>query len=99
MVCSACLPVIFIWNIHREFVRIHPQTGLKPVSLLSCRVEVEVGNVEGFIIQNLNWIRPQLLQVCLVNLREPLQEVSPRNLGVVGDEDVGKVDSKSWTPY
>ena len=76
----------------------HSETSLEPVAFISACVEEEVWDVECLVIQDLDGIRPQLLQVGLVDLREPLQEVLSGNLGVKWDEDVGKVDCESWTP-
>ena len=98
VVHQVVVSVVLVGDVHGEGVGTGPQTGLEPVPSLAPHVQVELGDVEGLVVQELDLVRPQLLQAGLLLLREPLQEDPPRDLGVVRYEDLSEVDSEPGAP-
>ena len=98
VVHKVVIPIVLVGDVHVELVRAGAEAGLEPVSLLSASVEVEGGNEEASVVQDLDWVRAKLLQTGLVELGESLQKEPPWHFWIMRNEYFSKVDSKPGTP-
>ena len=98
VVPQVVVSVVLVGNVYSELVRTCPETCLEPEPPLSPHVQVELRDVEGFVVQELDLVRPQLLQAGPLLLWEPLQEQSSGHLRVVRNENLSEVDCEPRAP-
>ena len=52
---TAPAPVVLVRDVHAELVRAVPGAGLEPVATVPARAEVQPGDVECLVVQDLQW--------------------------------------------